>query len=248
MLSRTVEDTGAVTSPLIPWNSCGAYMAGVLGVPTTEYLPRRRRTDGKHSMIGSRTTAVRLSAAALCAALGLGACGSSSKKGTSVTTTAVDAAQKRVTNAQSGVSTAQKAYDQAASTFCGNTKAYVDGIDRYGKVFDDRAATVGDVKSLGADLVEPRNTVTASAQSVTAARSDLAAAEKELADAKAALAAAQSAQSGSTTLATAPPTSTTTTTLVPQATVDRVKQAESDFTTATRECRTARPSRRRPCR
>jgi NhaC family Na+:H+ antiporter len=39
MLSRTVEDTGTVTSPLVPWNSCGAYMAGVLGVPTLDYLP-----------------------------------------------------------------------------------------------------------------------------------------------------------------------------------------------------------------
>jgi NhaC family Na+:H+ antiporter len=38
-LSRTVEDSGTVTSPLIPWNSCGAYMTGVLGVPTIEYLP-----------------------------------------------------------------------------------------------------------------------------------------------------------------------------------------------------------------
>jgi Na+:H+ antiporter, NhaC family len=39
MLSRTVEDTGTVTSPLVPWNSCGAYMSGVLGVPTVDYLP-----------------------------------------------------------------------------------------------------------------------------------------------------------------------------------------------------------------
>jgi NhaC family Na+:H+ antiporter len=39
MLSRTVEDTGTVTSPLVPWNSCGAYMTGVLGVPTLSYLP-----------------------------------------------------------------------------------------------------------------------------------------------------------------------------------------------------------------
>jgi NhaC family Na+:H+ antiporter len=39
MLSRTVEDSGTVTSPLIPWNSCGAYMAGVLGVATAAYLP-----------------------------------------------------------------------------------------------------------------------------------------------------------------------------------------------------------------
>lgn len=39
VLSRTVEDAGTVTSPLVPWNSCGAYMAGVLGVPTISYLP-----------------------------------------------------------------------------------------------------------------------------------------------------------------------------------------------------------------
>lgn len=37
MLSRTVEDTGTVTSPLVPWNSCGAYMTGVLGVSTMQY-------------------------------------------------------------------------------------------------------------------------------------------------------------------------------------------------------------------
>jgi NhaC family Na+:H+ antiporter len=39
MLSRAVEDSGTVTSPLVPWNSCGAYMAGVLGIPTAQYLP-----------------------------------------------------------------------------------------------------------------------------------------------------------------------------------------------------------------
>jgi len=39
MLSRAVEDAGTVTSPLVPWNSCGAYMAGVLGVATISYLP-----------------------------------------------------------------------------------------------------------------------------------------------------------------------------------------------------------------
>jgi NhaC family Na+:H+ antiporter len=39
MLSRVVDDTGTVTSPLVPWNSCGAYMTGVLQVPTVEYLP-----------------------------------------------------------------------------------------------------------------------------------------------------------------------------------------------------------------
>ena len=39
VLARAVEDSGTVTSPLVPWNTCGAYMAGVLGVPTATYLP-----------------------------------------------------------------------------------------------------------------------------------------------------------------------------------------------------------------
>tara|TARA_Y100000991_G_scaffold176340_1_gene138418 strand:+ start:14026 stop:15507 length:1482 start_codon:yes stop_codon:yes gene_type:complete len=37
-LSRTLEDTGTVTSALIPWNSCGAYHSGVLGVSTVDYM------------------------------------------------------------------------------------------------------------------------------------------------------------------------------------------------------------------
>lgn len=39
VLSRTLGDSAAVTSPLVPWNSCGAYMAATLGVATTSYLP-----------------------------------------------------------------------------------------------------------------------------------------------------------------------------------------------------------------
>jgi NhaC family Na+:H+ antiporter len=38
-LSRTLEDSATITSPLIPWNTCGAYMAGTLGVATLAYLP-----------------------------------------------------------------------------------------------------------------------------------------------------------------------------------------------------------------
>lgn len=38
-LSRIVSDTSIVTSPLVPWNSCGAYMAAVLGVSTMAYMP-----------------------------------------------------------------------------------------------------------------------------------------------------------------------------------------------------------------
>ena len=39
VLSRTLEDAGTITSPLIPWNTCGAYMSATLGVATLAYLP-----------------------------------------------------------------------------------------------------------------------------------------------------------------------------------------------------------------
>ena len=38
-LSRTLEDCGTVTSVLVPWNTCGAFHAGVLGVSTLAYAP-----------------------------------------------------------------------------------------------------------------------------------------------------------------------------------------------------------------
>ncbi len=37
-LSRSLEDSGTVTSVLIPWNTCGAYHSGVLGVPVASYF------------------------------------------------------------------------------------------------------------------------------------------------------------------------------------------------------------------
>jgi NhaC family Na+:H+ antiporter len=38
-LATAVENSGTVTSPLIPWNSCGAYMSSALGVSTFVYFP-----------------------------------------------------------------------------------------------------------------------------------------------------------------------------------------------------------------
>ena len=38
-LSRTLEDSGTLTSVLIPWNTCGAFMAQTLGVSTLTYAP-----------------------------------------------------------------------------------------------------------------------------------------------------------------------------------------------------------------
>ncbi|WP_299219122.1 Na+/H+ antiporter NhaC [uncultured Aquimarina sp.] len=37
-LSRTLEDSGTVTSVLVPWNTCGAYQSSVLGVPVVDYF------------------------------------------------------------------------------------------------------------------------------------------------------------------------------------------------------------------
>ena len=38
-LSRCLEDAATMTSPLIPWNSCGAFMGATLGVSPLLYLP-----------------------------------------------------------------------------------------------------------------------------------------------------------------------------------------------------------------
>jgi NhaC family Na+:H+ antiporter len=39
LLSRSLEDAGTLTSPLVPWNTCGAFMAQTLGVSTFAYAP-----------------------------------------------------------------------------------------------------------------------------------------------------------------------------------------------------------------
>jgi murein L,D-transpeptidase YcbB/YkuD len=171
---------------------------------------------------------MRYVAAVLCVVLLSAACGSSAKS----SERSVNTAQRRVTASEQAVADANGTLEKAKSTFCTDAKAYVDAIDRYGKVFDQSAATVGDLKTAGADLVAPRESVTASVEAVGAAQTALANAQKELAADQAALASAQAAASGSSTSSTRPPPSTTTTTLVPAATIDRVKRAESDFAAA----------------
>ncbi|MBP5212757.1 MAG: Na+/H+ antiporter NhaC, partial [Pyramidobacter sp.] len=39
VLSRTLEDSGTVFVPLIPWSAAGVYMTGILGVSVVEYVP-----------------------------------------------------------------------------------------------------------------------------------------------------------------------------------------------------------------
>jgi len=38
-LSRTLEDSGTVVVPLVPWSAAGSFMAGTVGVATVSYLP-----------------------------------------------------------------------------------------------------------------------------------------------------------------------------------------------------------------
>src|SRR5258708_5415329 len=81
-------------------------------------------------------------------------------------TNKVTVAQNRVSNAEKAVTDAQAALDTATSQFCADTKDYIATLDRYGKVFDQSAATVGDVKTAGSDLERPRSSVTSSAETV----------------------------------------------------------------------------------
>jgi peptidoglycan hydrolase-like protein with peptidoglycan-binding domain len=140
----------------------------------------------------------------------------------------VAAAQARVVAAEADVIAKQQAVVEARAQFCRDTVGYIEALDRYGKVFTDEAATVGDVETRGADLVQPRDTVVAAAAGVEAANEALAAAEQELVDAQAALAEAIATASSVPTSTTTPAT-TTTTTIVPRATIERVEQAEADL-------------------
>jgi peptidoglycan hydrolase-like protein with peptidoglycan-binding domain len=183
---------------------------------------------------GTRNLA--LVAAVVTVALFAAACGSDDDDSgaTDVSSAPADpvaAAQDRVTAAEAGVTTANDSLTAAASQACSDATNYVEILDRYGKLFTDDAATVGDVNTLGADLVEPRETVAASAAAVAPARDAVAAADQELVDAQAALADAIAIASSLPT-STTTPASTTTTTLVPAATIDRVQQAEDDLAKA----------------
>ena len=141
----------------------------------------------------------------------------------------VAAAEQRVERAESDLTDAEDAFGAAGDQFCTDAEDYIDAVDRYGGVFSDAEATVGDVTTAGADLERPRDAVGSSADEVVAARDDLVAAQEELAAANVALAEVTSGSSvpeddGSETTTTEP--------LVPAATVDRVEQAEADLVAA----------------
>jgi peptidoglycan hydrolase-like protein with peptidoglycan-binding domain len=163
----------------------------------------------------------------LCALLLVAACGSDKKAASGGGTTA---AQARVTTAEKAAADAETALKDAGSKFCTEAKDYIQTIDRYGKVFNDPAATVGDVKTLGADLIAPRASTKTAGQAVVDARTNLDKANKELVDARAALAAVPA--SGASTPPTSTPAPPTTPPTVPPASIDLVQKAEDQLTTA----------------
>ena len=142
----------------------------------------------------------------------------------------VDRAQAQVTAKEKAVTQAEADLTAASATFCDASKTYITGLDRYGDVLNATAPTVGDVREAGADLTDPRDAAFDGADAAVDAQEALTVAEQELAEARTALEAAQSEATGSPDAAGAEPT--TSAPLAPTATVDRVKQADSEFAAA----------------
>lgn len=170
-------------------------------------------------MLGLRAAAV---TGVMLAVVGLAGCAGE--------VSAVDRAQAQVTVKEQAVTDAQAELTAASGEFCEASGDYIVALDRYADVLNDTAPTVGDVRVAGADLTEPREAALDGAEAAVEAQQSLMVAEQELAEAHATL---QAAEAGSS----APPVESdaaqpTSTPLAPAATVDRVEQAESEFTAA----------------
>ncbi|GAA5203353.1 peptidoglycan-binding protein [Microbacterium jejuense] len=154
--------------------------------------------------------------------IGLGGCASE--------TSAVDRAESRVAAKEKALTQAEQDAADTANAFCEASKDYILALDRYGDVLHETQPTVGDVREAGADLAAPRDDAFDGAQAAIDARQQVAVAQAELADAQAALEQAKAGPSASaTTAATPQPTPAD---VVPDAVVERVEQAESDFADA----------------
>ncbi len=138
-------------------------------------------------------------------------------------------AQARVSAKEKAVADAKAELADRSAQFCDASKSYIVAIDRYGDVLNQTATTVGDVTVAGADLEQPREDAMAKAASAVEAQQTVTDAKQELAAAQAALAAATGSASPSTPSGTKTPKP-----LAPDATVSRVKQAESEFSTVQR--------------
>ena len=164
-------------------------------------------------------------AVCLCASVVLVACGSDGGD------SALEVAQARVEAKEKALSAAREDATAATAAFCEASSAYVLGLDRYGDVLTATAPTVGDGNDAGAELSEPREEAIGSAEAAVEAQQAVTVAEQELAEAQATLAAAEKGSSG-TSSPQSPSGTPSPTPLAPAETVDRVKQADADFTAA----------------
>lgn len=142
--------------------------------------------------------------------------------------TDLERAQAQVTAKEKAVADAEGAFGTASAAFCSASEDYIEALDVYGDVLSDTAPTVGDVRNAGADLAAPRDDAMSAAQTSVDAQDSLVAAQQELITAQEALAVAQAGPSGTPSPVDAATPSATP--LAPSATVERVKQAEADFT------------------
>lgn len=145
-------------------------------------------------------------------------------------TTPVDRAEAQVTLKQNAVRTAQEELAAASEAFCQSSETYVSALDRYGDVLNATAVTVGDVRVAGKDLAKPGDDAVDAAKAASEAQEALVVAEQELVNAQIALAVAQAGPSGAPV-----ETPSAESTLEPPASaesVERVEQAEREFTAA----------------
>ena len=147
-------------------------------------------------------------------------------------TNAEQVAQARVALKEKALSAARADATAATAAFCEASSAYIVALDRYGDVLTATAPTVGDVNDAGSDLAEPRDQALGKAEAAVSAQQAVVTAEQDLAEAEAALADTRSTASASPPSTEGSTGSPSATPLAPADSVNRVKQADSDFTTA----------------
>ena len=143
--------------------------------------------------------------------------------------TAVQAAEARVSAKERALTDAKADLTEKSAAFCGAAATYITALDRYGDVLNETTVTVGDVRDAGSDLEQPAEDAMAGAEAAVAAQQAVVDAKQELAEAKAALAAVK--QSPGAPAATSPTNTSSPKPFAPAATVNRVDQAEADFST-----------------
>ena len=146
--------------------------------------------------------------------------------------TGAKVAEARVSAKEKAVTDAKSDLEDKSSQFCGASQTYIRALDRYGDVLAQTAPTVGDVRDAGSDLEQPREDALAKAEAAVAAQQAVIDAKQELAAAEAALVAATSSQGTASASSSAPADTSSPKPLAPAATVNRVEQAESEFSTA----------------